>query len=312
MVNFFFVNPVAGQGKGIEKFVADIKASAESLAVQYEIYMTKAAGDGEVAARRIAQELQGEEARFYACGGDGTLNEVINGSRGFDNISVGCVPIGTGNDFVRNFPKAGSFLDLKGQLLGEDVQVDLMKYWGVIEDVSQTRYCANMFNIGFDCNVADLAGRLKKKPMISGSLAYLLAVLCMFVKKKGICLHLTEGEKVLIDGEVLLCAIANGRFCGGGLKTSPQSALEDGVFDLNIIHDVTRMKFLKLFPSYMKGTHLGIPGIDKIITVKQCTDLKVAPKGKEFILCADGEIQRAEEVEFSMVPKGLRFVVPKR
>ena len=311
MISYFFVNPVAGQGKGIERFIADIKASAEALSMQYEIYITKAEGDGETAARRISQELQGKEARFYACGGDGTLNEVINGSFGFDNIAVGCVPIGTGNDFVRNFPEAGSFLDLKAQFEGADTQVDLMRYSGVIAGKAQTRYCANMFNIGFDCNVAELAGRLKKKPMISGSLAYLLAVLGMFIKKKGICLHLTERDAVHIDGEVLLCAIANGSFCGGGLKTSPQSALTDGVFDLNIIHDVSRLKFLKLFPSYMKGNHLEIPGIEEVITVKQCTALKISPMAQNFILCADGEIQVAGAVEFSIVPNGLRFIVPK-
>lgn len=317
MTNYFFVNPAAGQGKGIDKFIADIKVSAEALSMPYEIYVTKAAGDGENTARRIAGELCGAPARFYACGGDGTLNEIINGSFGFDNIAVGCVPIGTGNDFVRNFSEAGSFLDLQAQLCGTDMQVDLMRYSGVIEGEFQTRYCANMFNIGFDCNVVELAGRLKKKPLISGSIAYLLAVLGMFINKKGIRLHLMdlEDDSVLVDGEVLLCAIANGSFCGGGLRTSPQSVLTDGVFDLNMIRDVSRLKFLKLFPSYMKGTHLGIPGIEEIITVKPCRALKAAPEGRNkernFFLCADGEIQVVENIEFSVVPKALRFVVPK-
>lgn len=311
MINYFFVNPAAGQGKGIERFIAEIKAAAETLYMQYEIYITKAAGDGETAARQMAGKLQGEQARFYACGGDGTLNEIINGCYGFDNIAIGCVPIGTGNDFVRNFIDAGSFLDLQAQLQGIDTQVDLMRYSGVIEGNAQTRYCANMFNIGFDCNVAELAGRLKKRPMISGSMAYLLAVLGMFIKKKGIRLYLTEGDRVHMDGEVLLCAIANGCFCGGGLKTSPQAVLNDGVFDLNMIRDITRLEFLKLFPSYMKGTHLSIPGIEEVITVKQSTAFKISPKEKHFFLCADGEIQIAEEVAFSIVPGALQFVVPR-
>ena len=67
---------------------------------------------------------------------------------------------------------------------------------------------------------------------------------------------------------------------------------------------------LKLFPSYIKGAHLEIPGIDEIITVKKCTGLKLYPKAQNFFLCADGEIQIAEEVEFSVVPEGMRFVVP--
>lgn len=312
MINYFFINPAAGQGKGIEKLIAKIKAAAQKLQLQYEIYLTTEPGDGEAAARRFAEKLSGEEGRFYACGGDGTFNEVVNGAYGFDNIAVGCVPIGTGNDLVRSFPEAGDFLDIQEQLSGIDAQVDLMQYHGIVDGREQTRYCVNMFNIGFDCNVVELAGRLKKKPLISGSVAYLLAVLGMFIKKKGISLRLTEGEEVLLDGEVLLCAIANGNYCGGGLKTSPQSVINDGVFDLNIIKDVPRLTFLKLFPKYVKGVHLGLPGVEKIITVKKCTSLQLSPLAEEFFLCADGEIAVAKSVEFEMKPGALRFIVPVR
>ena len=92
----------------------------------------------------------------------------------------------------------------------------------------QQRYCANMFNIGFDCNVVELAGRLKKKPLISGSVAYLLAVAGMFIRKKGISLRLTdetaETERIL-DGEVLLCSVANGSYCAAGSALHRRLAL---------------------------------------------------------------------------------------
>lgn len=310
MTNYFFINPAAGQGKGVQKLTAEIHRAAEALQLPCEIYVTTEPGDGEVAARRTAEALGGSPARFYACGGDGTFNEVVNGVYGFDNIAVGCVPIGTGNDMVRNFPEAGDFLNMKAQLLGEDTRVDLMQYTGIIDGRMQTRYCANMFNVGFDCNVVELASRLKTRPLISGSLAYLLAVLGTFIKKKGISLRLTEGEEVLADGEVLLCAIANGNFCGGGLKTSPHSVVDDGVFDLNIIKNVTRTTFLRLVPKYLKGTHLQVPDIERIITIKKCTNLKLTPKERTFFLCADGEISVAESVEFQLIPKGLPFIVP--
>lgn len=310
MKNYFFINPVAGQGKRTEKLIREIRAAECALQMQCEIYITKEAKDGEAAARKAAEALAGAEARFFACGGDGTFNEVLNGAFGFENIAVGCVPIGTGNDMVRNFPEAGDFLNIRHQLCGTDARVDLMQYTGEIDGKLQTRCCGNMFNIGFDCNVVELAGRLKKKPMISGSFAYLLAVLGMFIKKKGIGLYLTEGNEVLIDGQVLLCAIANGSYCGGGLKTSPQSQISDGVFDLNIIEDVSRTTFLRLFTKYMKGTHLQIPGVEKIITVKKCTSLKLSPQEEKFFLCADGEIEVAKSVEIQMLPGALRFVVP--
>lgn len=308
MDNYFFINPKAGQGKGIDKLAAKIEAVGATLGVSTKIYITKGVGDGERKARETAQSLSGLPARFYACGGDGTNNEIVNGTAGFDHIAVGCVPIGTGNDTVRNFP--GDFLDIKAQLCGTTQKIDLIKYSGIINGTYQERYCINMFNIGFDCNVVELTGRLKKKPLIAGSMAYLMAVMGMFLQKKGIALKLIEDGKVLIDDEVLLCAIANGSYCGGGMYTSPQAQISDGFFDLNIIKDVPRLTFLRLFPKYKKGTHLQVPAIEEILTIKKCQSLTLEPKRDHFFLCADGEISTAKTVQFEMVSKALDFILP--
>ena len=308
MENYFFINPKAGQGKGIDKLAANIEAAAAALGMTAKIYITKGVGDGERKARETAQSLDGRPARFYACGGDGTNNEIINGTIGFDQIAVGCIPIGTGNDTVRNFP--GDFLDIKAQLLGTTQKIDLIRYSGVLNGIYQERFCVNMFNIGFDCNVVELTSRLKKKPLIAGSMAYLLAVMGMFVQKKGIELKLVEDDKTLIDGEVLLCAISNGSYCGGGMYTSPQALISDGIFDLNIIKDVPRLTFLRLFPKYKKGTHLQVPGIEDILTIKKCRSLNLEPKRDHFFLCADGEISTAEAIHFEIVPRVLDFIVP--
>lgn len=311
MKHYFFVNPVAGQGDGVQRIIESIKGACARLGEDFEIYITQGVGDGEQRAREIAEQLaeQGQPARFYACGGDGTFNEILCGAVGFD-IPVGCIPTGTGNDMVRNFPGAGNFSDIKAQLLGSPVNIDLIWYAGVMDGVYRERYCANMFNIGFDCNVVELAGRLKKKPLIAGSAAYLLAVLGVFLQKKTIGLRLEEDGEILLDDDVLLCSIANGSFCGGGIHTSPQSDVADGVFDLNIVNDVSRLEFLKLFPKYKAGTHLGVPGIEKVIRVKTCRQLNLTPKAGSFFLCADGEICVAESVKFEIRPKALPFILP--
>lgn len=311
MKNFFFVNPAAGQGKKIDLLIEDIHTASERLNQDSVVYITEGIGDGETKAREFAKSLKGEEARFFACGGDGTTSEIINGMVGFDHIAAGCIPIGTGNDTVRSLAPGKDFLSIESQLQGTDRQIDLIHYTGVLDGEMQQRYCVNMFNIGFDCNVVELAARLKAKPLIEGHFAYLLAVLGILLKKKGISLKLWEGESLLIDGEVLLCAIANGSYCGGGMYTSPQASVDDGFFDLNLIKDVSRINFLKLFPKYKKGSHLHVPGINTILTVKKCTELTLEPQAKEFFLCADGEIYIATKVEFKMAPKAIRFVVPK-
>lgn len=312
MKNYFFVNPASGQGKGIDRLVRTIERTSDELSMESIVYITKDVGDGESQARKIAESLDGRPARFFACGGDGTNNEIINGAVSFDNIIFGCVPIGTGNDFVRCFPQAGDFLSIKDQLLGTSEEVDLIRYSGVMDGVFRERYCANMFNIGFDCNVVELAGRLKKKPMISGSLAYLMAILGVFLKKDTIGLKLEHDGETILDEKVLLCSIANGNYCGGGIHTAPQAEISDGVFDLNVIRDVSRTEFIKLFPSYKAGKHLEIEGIEDVIRISRHESLSLTPKSGKFFLCADGEICIAEKIDFEIAHKAMKFNVPAK
>lgn len=313
MKHYFFINPKAGQGKGIDKLIEEIKTTAAELQAEVEICLTESVEDGIAKAREAAEKLNGEPARFYACGGDGTNNEIINGAADFPNIALGCVPIGTGNDMVRNFPEAGDFLSIKSQMLGQPKRIDLMTYKGKLNGEMKEGYCVNMFNIGLDCDVVVLTNVLKKKPFIAGSMAYLLAVGGMFLRKKPIHMQLWEDDKLMVDGEVLLVAIANGGYCGGGMNTSPQSCMNDGVFDLNIVKNVSHAQFLNLFPKYKAGTHLQIPGIEKVITTKESKSLVMIPKQKDFNICIDGEVYTAEgQIEYGMAEGALNFIVPAR
>ena len=311
MRNIFVINPAAGKGKGIDKLIETIKRDSAELGIESEIYMTKSVGDAEVFARSTCMETT-EEIRFYACGGDGTLNEVINGMYGFDHASCGCLPIGTGNDFVRVIKTDGDFMNIKDQLRGELMPCDLIEYTGKIEGMVQTRYCANMFNIGFDCNVVDLTAKLKTYPLLAGSFAYMLAVLIILIKKKGENLKIEVDGEVKEDGPVLLCAVANGSYCGGGVYSSPQASISDGHFDTNIIYDVSRVKFIKLFPSYQKGTHFSRNDIDEVINAMPCTTTRITPNNGIMRLCTDGEIKTAEAVEMKMVAEAIKIVVPRK
>lgn len=308
--NIFIVNPKAGQGKGNAKFTDKIKKEAERLGIPVEIYTTAGMGDAEILARQISDEVK-EETRIFACGGDGTLNEVLNGVIGNENISVGVVPIGTGNDFCRNFPEAGDFLDIASQLNSHPVKSDAIKYSGILAGVQQTRYCANMFNIGFDCNVVDLTATLKNYPLLSGSVAYLMAVFAILVKKKGANLKVEIDGETKHDGPLLLTAVANGCFCGGGVKSSPMASISDGLMDINIIYNVKRMEFLKKFPYYSKGTHMELPDISKILYAAQAKKIVIVPNDGTMRLCADGEIVDAGRVEMEIVHEAFTFLVPK-
>ncbi len=309
----FIVNPEAGKGKGIDRLKEEIKLVSERTGIPAGFYLTKSVGDAEKFARTAAAELRekGEALRLIACGGDGTVNEVINGVIGYENVAVGIMPIGTGNDFVRNFPDAGDFMSIEAQLKAETTKADVIKYEGSLAGKMQTRYCINMFNIGFDCNVVDLTGTLKKYPFLKGSMAYLAAVVGILIKKKGACLKVEADGELVHEGKVLLTAVANGSYCGGGVKSSPRASLKDGLMDLNIIYNVSRREFVSKFPSYAKGTHLGLEDIDRLLLFKQCRKVVITPLEESMRLCTDGEITDAGKVIMEAVPQAIDIMIPQ-
>ena len=308
----FVINPKAGKGKGIDKLTEKIRSASDKTGIKADIYMTKAAGDAEAIADLMGKETEasGEEVRLIACGGDGTLNEVLNGAIKYENLTVGVVPIGTGNDFCRNFPDDGDFLDMEAQLTGKVIKSDAIRYSGLMAGKEQTRYCANMFNIGFDCNVVDLTAKLKTYPLIAGSFAYLLGVAITFIKKKGAKLRVELDGEVIEDGSLLLTTIANGGFCGGGVHSSPYASVTDGIMDVNVIYNVSRWQFLKKFPYYAKGPHMELPGISDIIYAGTCRKARITPLDGTMRLCTDGEIVDAGTIDFEIVPEAFNLLVP--
>ena len=311
MRNIFIVNPAAGQCVGDENFVKKIEDACMNVGCTYDVYVTKGILDGRDYVRRVCtKSCDGSNLRFFACGGDGTLNEVINGAYGFENVEIGCIPIGTGNDFVRNFGNVNMFNSINAQLNGTSDYIDLIKYTTCISNCKMIGYAVNMFNIGFDCNVVDAAARLKKKPFLSGSLAYLMGVLTILVEKKGADLKIVSDGEVLYDGKLLLSSVANGCFCGGGIKGSPFADLRDGFFDVSIIRDISRKKFLSLFKRYSKGTHLQVEGINRYIDYSKKRSLSIIARNKPMRLCIDGEIIDSEWVDFESIQGAIKFIIP--
>ncbi len=308
MNTVFIVNPKAGQGKNIQKLIDSIKSVSELLDVNTEIYITKSVGDGK---RFVCEYCENNgAARFIACGGDGTLSEVLNGAIGFDDAEIGVIPTGTGNDFCRNFKDIADFRDIKLQITGRSVKCDAVKFTTEIDGETRTGYGVNMFNIGFDCNVADMTGEIKKKPLISGSFAYFVSILINLVIKKCTDLKIELDGKTVHNGPLLLTSVANGCFCGGGIKSNPLAEVNDGLININIVNNVSRCRFITLLPHYMKGDFLKLRGIEKVLTSQKCTTITITPLDGRMRICNDGEINDAGRTEFEIVPQAFKFVVP--
>ena len=298
MKHHFIINPAAGKGTLTRSLTARIRERCDSRGVDYLIYETTAPGDAERYVRDALASDTGSH-RFYACGGDGTLCEVINGAPVCDRAEFALIPIGTGNDFCRNFDDRAAFFDIDRQLDGTPVRCDLIRY--------NDRYSINMLNIGFDCNAANATISLKKKKYIPSGMAYVSGVAVSLFHKMTTPMHLELDGGEVIERPLLLITVANGRFYGGGFRSNPLASLNDGLFDVNIIEKVSRLTFLSLVGSYKAGTHLE--QAKKFVTYRQSSSLLLRFP-QEIPICVDGEIERAQELRISLCPRVLSFVVP--
>ncbi len=317
MKHLFIINPAAGKGMG-KAYSDKILSSAKNIKADIQVCLTTEAGDAERIALKACEDNKKKKGRskirIYACGGDGTLNEVINGIFGFKNVQVGCIPIGSGNDFVKNFIDCGDFFSLENQINGEAKKVDLMEYSGIFDNVFSKRVAINMFNLGFDANVANDMNFFKGLHIFHGKGPYRLALASNFIAKRGgNFLVTTKNDEVLYNGKLFFINICNGSYLGGGMKGAPYALIDDGKLDMNIVKNVSRIKFLDLAPRYMKGVHMLKPGIEKVVDYSQIEYVKVRPLNRKFRLGIDGEIVEVTgDVEFRVLPKAISFIVPKR
>lgn len=304
MKHIFVLNPVAGHGEALQVFLPKILEAVKESGVDYEIHRTMNVGDGTHFVKNRCLEEKEEHLRFYAVGGDGTLNEVINGAMGFPNVEVAFIPSGTGNDFARGFSDHKRFRDIPSQLSGTAISIDVIRY--------NDRYAINMMNIGLDCAVVSEVNILKKKPLIKGPLAYMAGVGIVLIENQGFDLTVTLEDGQVHSGEYTLVAIGNGAYCGGGFKGVPRARLDDGLLDVSLISKANRRTVVPLLGLYRKGTHLDSKLAKGIITYVQCRSLHMKPNNeKEMQVCIDGEIEFTTELSIDILPGAIRFSVPK-
>lgn len=302
MIYHFIMNPKSGRHKKLGHLEDTIQNACQKRKLSYHIYYTVCEGDATEYVKSMLRISPGEKQRFICVGGDGTLNEIVNAAPLCENAEYGVIPSGSGNDFTKNFSHQELFSDVNAQLDGEAELIDLIK--------CNDYYCINMVNIGFDCAVVKEAVKLKRRRLVTPALSYILGVVIVLCRKFGSKMRIIFDDGEIIDKELTLTAIGNGRFCGGGFKASPVANLQDGLFDVCAIDKVSRFTFLSLVGSYKKGTFLENARALKVIKHKQASHFRMEFDAPAPI-CIDGEIKGAKTVDFSIVPKATRFVIPK-
>lgn len=306
MKHIFVLNPVAGDCAVETQLIPAVKRAVTERNLDAVIHVTTGKGDAESYARMTCEKLRKsgytDEVRFYAGGGDGTLGEVAGGVLGEENVSVACLPFGTGNDFVRFFRNFADFLNLDAQLDAKTVRIDLLKVNGKV--------CVNACNMGFDALVAHNVTVMKRKLKLKGHAAYYASVLYCLFKKLGNRFYITVDGGEAVTGTFLLAAACNGICYGGGFKSAPSARPDDGLIDLCAVRILPRTRIARLVNLYKAGKHLEEPSLQDKLVYRRCHHITVRSDAA-FVMARDGETEWTNSVGIELLPKALVFCLPK-
>lgn len=292
---FFIANATAGRGKTGRK-ISKLIHSLNEHKFEFEIELTKTP----LHATELAKNaIENGFAKIVVVGGDGTLNETVNGimqSGKQSEITLGLIPEGGGNDFALNF-KLSNQIDKAIDMLKKmkTVSIDI----GKIEDF----FFINALGFGFDAQVARISRSIK---YLNGLPRYLVAVIKALIKLKKF-----EAEIILdshtIKDPFLLLSIGNGLSTGGGFLLTPEARVNDGILDICFIKNVSRRRILSLLPHAIKGQHLKEPEV----IVHQSKKI-IINSDQVLPIYFDGELpvlKNPHEIQIELIPGAVNFIV---
>lgn len=299
MKHIFVINPASGVKNRTQDIIDLVKQELKEN--EYLIYETKGTNDATLFVKKYISEHPNEELRFYACGGDGTLNEVVNGAIGHENVEVTNYPIGSANDFLKYFDDR-DFTNLHNLINGEVVKSDAIKY--------EDRYIINVFNIGYDAKVVELQRKFKRWPLVSGGFAYKLGVFFALLGKRCHHMKVTIDDEVFYDGKVTMVACANSVCYGGSYHCAPLAKIDDNILDVCVVKKVSIPTFAKLAKIYQRGEHLENEKAKKCISYKQGKKVLIEVDA-ETSYSIDGELGKSNNVLLEIVNSAINFVIPQ-
>ncbi len=292
----FFVNPAAGKGKAQLEIIDAINQFFSDRDFEYEIYITNAKGDALEKSRSLAES--GESLRIFACGGEGTVYEVINGVVGYDNVEVGVIPCGSANDFLKYFNERSAFLDIPSQVDGTSLPMDIIK--------ANDRYCLNGCSVGMDAMVARDMSIFKRWPLVSGALAYKLAIVKTFLQPLGITAEISVDDEPANKIKCLFAVVANAPYYGGGYMSAPDAVPYDGKLDFTLVNVISKLRVPKFLSYYEKGQHKSLD----YCSLKPCKSMEFT-SSEPIPVNLDGEIVETKHMRFEIVKRAIKFIVPK-
>ncbi len=288
----FIINPAAGGGKTIG-LIPIIEERMKKANREFKIQLTGQPNE----ATKFAEEMVDMYPIIVAVGGDGTINEVAKGLINKKKGVLGIIPSGTGNDFVRAIGmEIDPIKSLDAIIKGKTKKIDV----GKINNYS----FLNIASFGFDTEVVIFTNNIKKK--VKSRIAYIIGILSTLLSYKK------KKTKIIIDDEVLernlvLLAVGNGNYYGGGLYVLPMAEINDGYFHICLVRNINNFKILFLFPSIIKGNHLKYENYIEIFKAKKVKIIN----NEDVSINIDGEIVHVDkDIVFEMDKYKLNTIIP--
>ena len=296
MKHIFIINPAAGSRDRTQEYAPMIRHACNTRDLDFEIEISKGPGDCTRIARQAAEI--GEEVRLYACGGDGTLNEVMAGAAGYPNAAITVFSSGSGNDFVKLFDDPRAFFDLERLMDAEEATFDLIR---CNEDLA-----INICSVGLDARIGTDVSNYKRLPLLHGFRAYAASTVVNVIRGTS------EHYKVEVDGEVLddkftFICVCNGRYYGGGFNPIPEADPTDGKLDVLLVKHVSRAQVPFIIGKYKDGRYKEL---EKFARYIKTDSLRITCDGPTAINL-DGELRTATVAEFRVAEEKIRFFYPK-
>jgi len=291
--HIFIVNPVAGKNDVLD-VICKIYDLCEKHKLVSDLEITQDVGDAKRKASFYAN--LNEECVIYSVGGDGTLNEVVNGMAG-TNATLGVIPTGSGNDFYRMLSNDKEDV-LERTIEGKVENINLGK--------ANDNYFINIASVGYDAEVAANVWIMKNREIIPNSMIYYASIFYTLFTFKHPNVQISFNDMTL-EQQITLLAICNGRYYGNGVPIAPKANMSDDVFDIYLADKINKARIPLLLTKVLKGEHEQFDFVHKY----QTDYIKV--EAEQPVHCnIDGEIITSDTFEFGIVKDKMKVLRPKK
>lgn len=305
----FIINPKSSSGKGIRHWWT-VKDELDRQQITYTADFTKRVGHAIELAKKICQVNEGPK-NIVVLGGDGTLNEVINGIDDFDEVILGYIPSGSSNDLARSLKIPKNPLKALTNILKPNKFIYLDYGEMTFEDGNQKlRRFGCSSGLGYDAGVCEEVQRSVLKKRLNGLGAGKFIYLAIAIKQ----LLTTELQDATITVDniktnkykkVLLVSNMIHKFQGGGLKMAPEANPTDGKLSICLVHGLPRALIVLLFPTILFGKHVHFRGIETF----NCSSIEIK-LDKKFAVHTDGEVPAfSSHVKVRCIPRKIRMIL---